>query len=154
MKIHFHALNFSKHSLVKNQKIVLVIHLAELTQGPFQTNFFHKLYHSRNFEVYDYLKISSQKFNFQSYLLNQFILSYTDLMVLTVLTFVRSFDHNSLDLNLNDSILDSKHIYTKFPTNLRNQYNISLTGNTPKNSSTFRVNLSLTIVPILSLTMS
>ena len=63
------------------------------------------------------------KFNFQSGLLNQYILSHMDIMVLAVLMFVRFFDHNSLGLNLNNLIPNYKHIYMKFPTNLGNKYN-------------------------------
>ena len=50
---------------------------------------------------------------------------------LAVLTFVRSHNCNSINLNLIGTILDSKHIYTKLSSNLSQPYNFSLTENTP-----------------------
>ena len=45
-------------------------------------------------------------------------LSPTDFTIFPVSMFVRFSDHNLLNLNPNDSILDSKHIYMKFNTNM------------------------------------
>ena len=65
-----------------------------------------------------------------------------------VLMFVRYSDHNSLNLNLNNSILDSKHIYTKFPTNMDETYNFSLAGITTEIGSKFQADSSLAILHI------
>ena len=61
--------------------------------------------------------------------------------------FVRFFDNNSLNLNPNDSILDSKHIYTKFSTNIGEPYNFLLTEITPEIASNFQADPSLAIFP-------
>ena len=74
--------------------------------------------------------------------------------VLAVLTFVRFFNHNSLNLNPNDSILNSKHIYTKFPTNMDEPYNFPLTRNTPESSSKFQADSSLAIFKLHVLPLS
>ena len=55
---------------------------------------------------------------------------------------------------MNESILDSKHIYMKFPTNLSEPYNFSLTGNTLEIGSTFLADFSLVIDPISYTTKS
>ena len=47
----------------------------------------------------------------------------------------------------NDSIFDSKHFYTKFPTITGESYNFSLTGNTPEIYLKFQADSSLATFP-------
>ena len=116
---------------------------------------FHRLYHSRNSKV---SRGSPQKFQAKIQPLKWFTQPIHfvthGFTVLAVLTFVSFSDNNSLNLNPNDLILDSKHIYTKFPTNMGKPYNFSLTRNTPEIGSKFQTDFSLTIVLISSTTKS
>ena len=60
---------------------------------------------------------------------------------LAVLTFVRSLDRNSINLYPIDTILDSKHMYTKLSSNIICPYNFSLTRSTPEIYSKFQADL-------------